>query len=64
MDIVYKATHSVFCQKSDFHGNSNFEKFSKARPSTNTSKKILGISKMFWFKKLTHGALQKYYKIK
>jgi exo-beta-1,3-glucanase (GH17 family) len=35
------AIHSVVCQKSDFHGNSDFRNFQKARPFTNTSKKVL-----------------------
>jgi hypothetical protein len=32
MDIVDLAIHGVFCQKSDFHGNSDIPKFPKARP--------------------------------
>jgi hypothetical protein len=35
MDIIDMAIHRVTCQKSDFHGNSEF-------PFTKTSKKISG----------------------
>jgi hypothetical protein len=63
MDIVDMAIHRV-CHKSDFHGTNDFPKFPKARPFTNTSNKnfrpkYASLSKVFWFKKLIHGALQK-----
>jgi hypothetical protein len=39
MGIVDMAIHPVVCQKNDFLENSGFQKFPKARPFTNTSKK-------------------------
>jgi hypothetical protein len=32
IDIVDKTIHPVVCQKSDFHGNSNFLNFQKLDP--------------------------------
>jgi hypothetical protein len=64
MDIVDMAIPQVVCQKFGFHGNSDFQKFSKARPFTNKSKKkfspkYASCSKIFWCKKWTHGTLKK-----
>jgi hypothetical protein len=43
MDIGDMAIHTIVCQKSDFHENSDFQnsqKIPKDRPFTNTNKKI------------------------
>jgi hypothetical protein len=54
----------VVCQKSDFYGNSDIQNSQKLDPSEITAKinfrpKYPSLSKIFWCKKLTHGALQK-----
>jgi hypothetical protein len=41
MDIVDMAIHPVFCQKSDFNGNSDFQNFVKLDPLQITAKKFL-----------------------
>jgi hypothetical protein len=42
MDIIDMAIHRVVCQKSDFHGNSDFQNSQKLDPLLNKSKKISG----------------------
>jgi hypothetical protein len=42
MNIVDMAIHRVVSQKYDFHENSGFQLFPKARPFTNSSRKISG----------------------
>jgi hypothetical protein len=63
MDLVDLAIHRVVCQKSDFHGNSDIQNSRKLDPLEITAKKFrpkyVSLSKIFWCKKLTHGALQK-----
>jgi hypothetical protein len=39
MDIVGMAIHQVVCQKSDFHGNSDFQNSRKLDPLQKTAKK-------------------------
>jgi hypothetical protein len=61
MDIADMAIHRVVCQKSDYHGNSDFQNSQKLDPSQLTEKnfspKYTCLSKIFWCKKLTHVAL-------
>jgi hypothetical protein len=60
MDIVYVAIHLVVCQKSDFHGNSDFQNSPKKAiqiPAKKFSPKYASLSKKIWCKKLTRGAL-------
>jgi hypothetical protein len=63
MDIVDMAIHAALCQKSDFHRNSDFQNSQKLDPlqipAKNYSPKYASLSKLFWCKKLNHGALQK-----
>jgi hypothetical protein len=40
MDIVDMAIHPVVCQKSDFHGNRDFENSQKQDPFQITAKKF------------------------
>jgi hypothetical protein len=40
MDMVDMAIHRVVCQKSDFHGNSDFQNSQKIDPLQVTAKKI------------------------
>jgi hypothetical protein len=42
MDIVDMAIHPVFCQKSDFHGKSDFQNSQKLDPLQITAKTISG----------------------
>jgi hypothetical protein len=59
------ANHPVVCQKSDFYGNSDFQNSEKLFVGLQIpAKKIFRtkyarLLKIFWCKKLTHGALQK-----
>jgi hypothetical protein len=52
-----------FSQKSGFHGNSDIQNSQKLDALEITAKKFMSkyasLSKIFWCKKLTHGALQK-----
>jgi hypothetical protein len=64
MYIVDLAIHIVVCQKSDFHGNSDIQNSQKLDPldktaTKNFKPKYASLLKIFWCKKLTHGALQK-----
>jgi hypothetical protein len=63
MDIVDMAIHPVVHQKSGFHENSDFQNFQKLDPLQILAKQFLpkydSLSKIFWCKNLTHGALQK-----
>jgi hypothetical protein len=63
MDIVDMTIHPVVCQKSDFYRNSDFQKSQQLDPFQILAKKFrpeyASLPKMFWCKKLTHGALQK-----
>jgi hypothetical protein len=63
MDIADMAIHRLVCQKSDFHGNSDFQNTPKLDPLQIIAKKFkpkyASLSKIFWCKKLTYGALQK-----
>jgi hypothetical protein len=64
MDIVDLAIHEVDCQKSNFDGNSDIQNSRKLDPLEITAKPIFrpkyaSLSKIFWCKKLTRGALQK-----
>jgi hypothetical protein len=58
MDIVNMAIRQVVCQKSDFHGNSDFQNSHKLDPIQITAKKS-DQRLVCWCKKLTHGAIQK-----
>ncbi len=40
MDIVEMAIYQVVCQKSDFHGNSDFQNSQKLHPLQITAKKF------------------------
>ncbi len=63
MDIVDMAIYWAVCQKPDFHGNGDFQNSKKLDPLQiwvkNLRPKYASLSKMFWCKNLTHGALQK-----
>jgi hypothetical protein len=62
MDIVATAICPVVCQKSDSLGNIDFQNSQKLDPFKYQLKIkpiYSSISKMFWCKKLTQGALQK-----
>jgi hypothetical protein len=63
MDLVDLAIHSVVCQKSDFHGNSDIQNSQKLDPleirAETFQAEYASLSKIFWCNKLTHGALQK-----
>jgi hypothetical protein len=63
MGLVDFAIHGVVCQKSDFHGNSDIQNSQQLDPLKITAiqfrPKYTSLSKIFWCKKLTHGALQK-----
>jgi hypothetical protein len=64
MDIVDLAIHQVVvCQKSDFHNSSDIRNSQKPDPLQMTEKnirpKLASLSKIFWFKKLAHGTLQR-----
>jgi hypothetical protein len=52
MDIVDMAILQVVCQKSDFHGNSDFQNSQKLDPLQipikNFSPKNANLSKIFW----------------
>jgi hypothetical protein len=60
LDIVDLAIYGVVCQKSDFNGNSDILHSQKLDTLEITTKKFMpkqaGLSKIFWCKKLTHGA--------
>jgi hypothetical protein len=62
MNIVNMAIHQAVCQKSDFHRNIDFQNSKRLDPLQITAKKFRpkysSLSKIFWCKKLTHGALQ------
>jgi hypothetical protein len=62
-DIVNMAIQPIVCQKSEFHINSDFRNSQKLDllqiPAKNFCPKYGSLSKIFWCKKLTHGALQK-----
>jgi hypothetical protein len=47
MDIVDMAINRVVCQKSDFHGNSDFQNSQRLDPYTNTNKKMLAFQRYF-----------------
>jgi hypothetical protein len=57
MNIVDLAIHVVFCQKPDFHGNSDIQNSQKLDPLEITAKKFMpkyaSLSKKFWCKRLT-----------
>jgi hypothetical protein len=64
MNIVDMPIHPVVSQKSDFHGNSDFQNSQKLDPlqipsTKNFWLKYVSLSKIFWCNKLIHGALQK-----
>jgi hypothetical protein len=64
MGLVDLAIHGVVCQKSDFHGNSDIQNSQKLdlleiATTKNFTPIYASLSKIFWCKKLTHGALQK-----
>jgi hypothetical protein len=63
MDIVDMAIYPVVCQKSDNHRNSDFQNSQKLDPLQIPAKKFMPkyarLSKIFWCKNWTHGALQK-----
>jgi hypothetical protein len=62
MDIV-DIIHPVVCQKFDFYGNSDFQNSHKLNPlripGKNFNLKYTSLSKIFWYKKLTYGSVQK-----
>jgi hypothetical protein len=62
MDIGDMAIHPVV-----YHGNGDFQNSQKRDPLQIPAKilspKYASLSKIFWCKKWTHGALQKYFKI-
>jgi hypothetical protein len=64
MNIVDVAIHRAVCQKSDYHGNSDFQNshqlvLLQITANKNFGPKYASLLKIFWCKKLTHGALQK-----
>jgi hypothetical protein len=63
LNIVDLAIHGVVGQKPDSYGNSDIQNSQKLDPLEITAKKYMpkyaSLSKIFWCKKLTHGALQK-----
>jgi hypothetical protein len=65
MDIVDMAIHPVVCQKSGVHGNVDFQNSQRLdhlftnKGKKNFWSKYASLSKIFWLKNLTHGALLK-----
>jgi hypothetical protein len=62
MNIVDMSIHPVVCQKSDFHRNCDFRNSQKLGllqiPAKKFRTKYASLSKIFWWKKLTDGALK------